>query len=256
MKFRKLAFWGAWCFTGMLYFAAGSAGGNQAFAAERERSCRDHRIYYAVIDVGHAAREYGATAWNGGHEYDYNLRFAKELAARLEEEQIPYIFSGFHSGKNTLDDRITRTGPQAIFISIHHDAVQPRYCTLNDNPCESDYAAGYSLFVSSENPYYQESLGLAREIAAGLRDAGLKNSAHHAENIPGEGREWLDKNGVFRYDGLRVLRNAQGPAVLMEVGVIVNPRDEAFVSVKKNRRRYIEAVVTALKRHIRLERRN
>ena len=228
MKFRKLAFWGAWCFTGMLYFAAGSAGGNQAFAAERERSCRDHRIYYAVIDVGHAAREYGATAWNGGHEYDYNLRFAKELAARLEEEQIPYIFSGFHSGKNTLDDRITRTGPQAIFISIHHDAVQPRYCTL----------------------------GLAREIAAGLRDAGLKNSAHHAENIPGEGREWLDKNGVFRYDGLLVLRKAQGPAVLMEVGVIVNPRDEAFVSVKKNRRRYIEAVVTALKRHIRLERRN
>ena len=213
----------------------------------------DGKIYYAVIDAGHAGREYGATSWNGGHEYDYNQRFVKELTERLEREQIPYILSGFHPDKNILEDRVTRTGSHAIFLSFHHDSVSPIYCNLNTSPCETDYAAGYSLFVSSRNPYYDLSSAIASEMAAELRRAGFKNSVHHAEKIPGEGRPQLDRNGVFLFDDLRVLRLSRGPAVLLEIGVIVNRRDEALVSSRKVRSRYIDAVIRVLKRHIRLE---
>ena len=213
----------------------------------------DGRIYYAVIDAGHAGREYGATSWNGGHEYDYNQRFVRELTERLEKEQIPYILSGFHPDKNTLPDRTDKTGPHAVFLSFHHDSVSPIYCNLNASPCETDYAAGYSLFVSSRNPYYGPSSGIASEIAAELRREGFKNSVHHAENIPGKGRPMLDRNGVFQFDDLVVLRKSRGPAVLMEIGVIVNRRDEARISSRKVRSRYIDAVVRVLKRHIRLD---
>ena len=63
----------------------------------------------------------------------------------------------------------------------------------------------------------------------------------------------LDRNGVFQFDDLVVLRKSRGPAVLMEIGVIVNRRDEARISSRKVRSRYIDAVVRVLKRHIRLD---
>ena len=60
-----------------------------------------------------------------------------------------------------------------------------------------------------------------------LQKNGLSPSPHHAEHIPGEKREWADKDaGVYYYDDLVVLRTARTPAVLVEAGIIVNRIEE------------------------------
>ena len=108
--------------------------------------------------------------------------------------------------------------------------------------------SGYSLFVSGENPKFDQSYKLASSIGKEIRAIGRTPAAHHAEPITGENRPWLDKeNGVYRYDKLAVLRQTVMPAVLLEFGVIVDRDDEAYVDDAINRRRMTEAVVRALR---------
>lgn len=106
---------------------------------------------------------------------------------------------------------------------------------------------GYSLFVSGLNPQYNQSKQLATDIGRALRILGRSPTLHHAEPIEGENRPLLDTaNGVYRYDGLAVLKQTEMPAVLLEIGVIVDEQDEAYVSDAANRQKMIEAVVRAL----------
>ncbi|MEO7727984.1 MAG: N-acetylmuramoyl-L-alanine amidase, partial [Burkholderiales bacterium] len=89
--------------------------------------------------------------------------------------------------------------------------------------------AGFSLFVSRENPAWRQALRCASAIGAALVTAGFQPSLYHADAVLGENRPFADKaNGVHFFDHLAVLRHATMPAVLFEAGVIVN-RDEEVV---------------------------
>ena len=93
------------------------------------------------------------------------------------------------------------------------------------------HAQGFALFVSAENPSFAASRALAVAIGAALRAAGRRPSTHHAERVAGEHRPVLDAaNGVYRFDGLAVLRTAAMPAVLLEAGVIKHREEELVVA--------------------------
>ena len=137
--------------------------------------------------------------------------------------------------KGDMSDLQRRTAVAAasaatFFLSVHHDSVQPQYLASWDwrgsAARYSDRFSGFSLFVSRKNAALDASLRCASAIGAALRRVGLQPSSHHAENISGENKEWADeRNGVYYYDNLAVLRTATMPAVLLEAGIIVN-RDE------------------------------
>jgi N-acetylmuramoyl-L-alanine amidase len=138
---------------------------------------------------------------------------------------------------------------RGIVISLHHDSAQPRFLErgqIDGKPAtftRYPKAMGYSLFVSGRSVSFAASEGLARALGAALRHAGFRPSSHHADPIQGESRPFLDpKLGVFRYDGLLVLRLARVPAVLFEGGVIANPEEE-LVLEDPDRRAFMVAAL-------------
>lgn len=130
---------------------------------------------------------------------------------------------------------IKGTSGKDLFISIHHDSVQPQFLTRQVAGAKryacSEKASGFSIFVSRTNRFFAGSLAYARKLGEALVAQGLRPTLHHAEPIPGEKRLLLDeKLGIYAFDELVVLREADSPAVLLEAGVIVNPREEKLIA--------------------------
>lgn len=76
--------------------------------------------------------------------------------------------------------------------------------------------------------------------------AGHRPTMHHAADIPGERRKLLDReNGVYEAP-FAVVRRTRVPAVLVEVGVIVNPDEESWLDEAANRQRLIGALIAVL----------
>ncbi len=138
-----------------------------------------------------------------------------------------------------------------FFISVHHDSVQPQYLEpwvwQGQKRFHTERFSGFSLFVSRKNPFAKVSLQCASSIGVALKRAGFKPTAHHAEPIPGENREWADEdNGVYFFDDLLVLKTATTPAILLEAGLIVNRGEEIELQKPTTRSSVANAVIQGL----------
>jgi N-acetylmuramoyl-L-alanine amidase len=185
-------------------------------------------------------------------ELTFNQKLASEVQATLIRDGFGSVI--LISGNSSLFDRVTRANnAQAdVFLSLHHDSVQPRYLEKwrAENGREylfSDRYSGYSLFVSFKNVFARESVLLATLIGTELMQQGLSFTRHHSEDIEGERRPLVDPiRGVYRHDDLVVLKNARAPAVLVEAGVIVNRAEELELASHKRQQLFASALSRAL----------
>lgn len=209
-----------------------------------------------AIDIGHSPARPGALSASGVWEYRFNERFARELVSLGGGKKGLDLFLLNPAGEELSHRR--RLGLAAkrgaeVLLSIHHDSANPRYLQtrlIGDRPLRyTDRFEGYSLFVSSLNPQFADGRRLADLIGSNLRATGRAPTLHHAEPIPGEGRPLLDRRlGI--YDApFGVLRGAAIPAVLLEVGVILNPAEEQRLDTATYRRAIQGAVLEAVERY-------
>ena len=111
----------------------------------------------------------------------------------------------------------------------------------------ADQFSGFSLWVSGSSRGAETARLTAEAIGTSLLQSGLRPTHHHAEPIPGESRTLLDsKRGIYRRDGLAVLRTSQAPAVLVEAGVIVNRDEEVRLEQPAHRAKIVRAVVNGV----------
>jgi N-acetylmuramoyl-L-alanine amidase len=214
-------------------------------------SACDAVTFPVVIDIGHSPSRPGAISATGRTEFEFN----RDLAAAIEKQLLAggYPVTVLHTESGGLISRAARANrihPRLV-LSIHHDSVQPKYMefwTVNGRiEHYSDRFHGWSLFVSRDNIQFDRSLSFATMLADALRTRGLPFSPHHAEPIPHEHKTLLDpERGVFAYDGLVVLRQAQAPAILIEAGVIVNRDEERRAATPERRELIAESVAQAL----------
>jgi N-acetylmuramoyl-L-alanine amidase len=207
-----------------------------------------------VLDPGHTARSPGAIGVRGTPEVEYDDAFVALLAPKLVRAGFRVAVTRAPGEELDLPGRAARADALGawLLLSIHHDSAQPQLLQLGEREGRTTARAtrpirGYSLFVSELNPAPLASLRVARAIGRRLLELGRPPSLHHAEPIPGEGRALLDQRlGIYRYDELAVLRRASCPAVLLEVGVLVDEVDETYVSDAANRQALAEAIARAL----------
>jgi len=202
-----------------------------------------------AIDVGHYLERPGVTSARGFTEFEYNLRLAREISAALRQVGHKTTLIGDDGLAGDLGSRAPRAAGMDLFISIHHDSVQPRFLSMWDYEGEtfsySDRFSGFSLFVSNLNPHTGASLKCASAIGAALRKAGFTASRYHADPVLGENRPFADEvNGVHYFDNLAVLKTATIPALLFEAGVIVNRDEEMRMRDPAVRGRIVEAIVS------------
>jgi N-acetylmuramoyl-L-alanine amidase len=219
-----------------------------AAVASPAAQCRE--TFSVALDVGHSRKAPGAISARGRGEYDFNFDLAGSIAETLKAggfKKVHVIVSDGFGDLKSLMRRVedsTKLQPN-LFVSIHHDSVQPRYLKpWVHNGAKRFYTedkSGFSLYVSRKNPQAEASLAFARLVSDRLTAQGLRFTKHHAEPIPGEGREWADEGrGIHFFDELIVLREHRLPAVLFEAGVILN-RDDELVLMTEQRRKIVAA---------------
>lgn len=223
-------------------------------AAAGGSACVPGRFPVAV-DIGHTVQAPGAMSARGIPEFIFNMALGRDTVAALQDAGFPaerIIVEG--KGRQQISRRIERANTEkaALLISIHHDSVQEHYLEewsfAGRDLRYSDRFAGYSIFVSRANRAFKDSLSFAKILGRSLTKAGFGFSTHHAENIPGENREILDRrHGVFEFRDLRVLKDVESPAVLLEAGVIVNRNEELEAASPERRRIMSAAIVDAVK---------
>ena len=204
-----------------------------------------------AIDVGHYFDKPGVISAHGITEFEYNLRLSRELADALRRAGHKVALIGEDGLADNLGRRAPRAAGMDLFISVHHDSVQPRFLTPWEHEgvqlLYSDRFSGYSLFVSRLHAHTGPSLKCASAIGLGLRQAGFIPSRYHADPIVGENRPFADEeNGVHYFDNLAVLKTAGVPALLFEAGVLVNRAEELRMRDPAVRGKIVKAIVGAV----------
>jgi N-acetylmuramoyl-L-alanine amidase len=210
-----------------------------------------------VIDPGHTPERGGAVGAQGIFEVRYNDALAQKVCDALRAAGFTPVLTRTPSEEISLDARaqLANAGHADLFLSIHHDSAQPRYLEKVKAGALDAYRTtkpirGYSLFVSQLNPQFANSYRFAALLGDQLLAMGRVPSLHHAEPIPGENRAMLDTmRGIYRFDDLVVLKKTAIPAVLLEVGVITDPADEAYVRSNTTQAQIVEAIVSAVRRY-------
>lgn len=208
-----------------------------------------------VIDAGHGGRDIGARGAQG-FEKDVNLAAAQALKTRLER-------TGRYTVVMTRDTdiyvplesrvRIAQRADADLFISLHADSgPEPdlrgaSVYTLSDKAASSRAAQ----FVSKADWFQKASLAGDRGVSDILFDltqrATRNRSAMFAQILVSniEGKAPLLRRS-HRDAGFMVLLAPDVPAVLLEMGFVSNPEDEALLRDPARRGRLIGAVGDAI----------
>ena len=176
------------------------------------------------LDIGHTPSKVGAVSASCKGEYFYNMEAV---------QAIHYVVNGakhinYEGGELSFEEREKLSISNDLFISIHHDSMNEVYLHKNENGClEGNFSKGFSLYVSDRNTHYKESLEYAKQIGEYMLSRGIPVNMTHSYPPPkGEDRQVIDERlGIYNYPNLRVVKNAQVPALLIEVGVITNPTE-------------------------------
>lgn len=148
-----------------------------------------------------------------------------------------------------------------VFLSIHHDSTAARHQVTDTKLCHGQggkrltaefmrrYRVGYNLFVNAEaeEPRRGLALRLARLLGGELRELGRVAANYHV--YPADDckscRPVAADVGIW-HQNLAVLRITTMPAVLIEVGNIIDPGDEARIKTPAFRQAFAQAVKRAL----------
>lgn len=198
-----------------------------------------------ALDVGHSRMRPGATSAAGIGEYEYNEAMAGAVEKALVAAGHVVRRIGGASKEVPLAHRGIEAGGADLLVSIHHDSIQQSWVDAG----WSDRVAGFAVFVSSLNAMPRESSFCASQVGRMLVQVGEKPSLYHATEVKGENRPVIDReNGVHRFDELIVLKSARVPAILVEVGVIVNPSEERRLAEAGTRQRLALAIGAGIHR--------
>jgi N-acetylmuramoyl-L-alanine amidase len=215
-----------------------------------------------VIDPGHGGIDPGTIGIGGGYEKAITLSAALELARQLEATgRYRVLLTRDHDVFVPLRQRvkIARDNGADLFVSLHADALDNRTVkgatvyTLSENASDaeaselaarenkSDVIAGVNL----ANDVYGDDVAT---ILIDLAQRETMNLSAEFANlaIPELAKEGEVLRKSHRFAGFRVLKAPDVPSVLIELGYVSNPQDEARLNDAAHRRLLMGALRRAI----------
>lgn len=210
-----------------------------------------------VIDAGHGGRDIGAKGV-AGVEKDVNLAAALTLADQLGRTgRYKVVLTRSSDVYVPLEDRVRvaqRAGAD-LFISLHSDSAPETNLKGASVYTLSDKASSRATqFVSRDDWFMKASLAGdqgVRDILFDLTQRATRNrSAVFAQTLVSniEGKAPMLRRS-HRDAGFMVLLAPDVPAVLLEMGFVNNPEDEARLRDPAARARLMRAVASAIDAH-------
>jgi N-acetylmuramoyl-L-alanine amidase len=220
----------------------------------------EDRPFTVVVDPGHGGIDGGAEGPGGTQEKTITLAFALELRAALEEKEgIDVVLTRDRDIFLTLDERvrIARQHEAHLFISVHADSIRQSgvrgatIYTVSDRPSDAESAAT-AIRENLADQIAGVSVERERDEVADILVDLVRRETHRfsmrfARTLIGELSAEIDLiNNPHRFAGFKVLRAPDVPSVLLELGYLSNPTDEAQLRDPEWRARAIESVIAAI----------
>lgn len=210
-----------------------------------------------VVDAGHGGKDVGAVG-SKGYEKDINLAAAQALKDKLEKTgRYKVVMTRNSDVYIPLETRvrIAQRANADLFISLHSDSGPDTSLKGASVYTLSDKASRRSTkFVSKDDWFMKASLtgdqGV-RDILFDLTQRATRNrSAVFAQTLLShiEDEAPLLRRS-HRDAGLVVLLAPDVPAVLLEMGFVNNPEDEARLRDPRSRARLMDSVADAIDDH-------
>ena len=174
-----------------------------------------------AIDAGHGGSENGAIGCLGDKEKDINLAIAKNLEKLLVEAGAEVFLTRNNDDEISLSDRVSLANKQKcdIFVSIHNNALP-------------DAAATSQRSGTSTYYYYPQSKSLAKSMQNTLvKELRLCDDGLKAESFA-------------------VIRNTEMPAILIEVGYMIVPEDNAKLITAEFQQKAAVAIKKGLENYL------
>ena len=203
-----------------------------------------------MLDPGHGGKDPGAIGVSGTYEKHVSLATALELKRLLEAGgRYRVELTRARDVFIPLDDRVARAQARgaALFVSMHADALNDHSVrgasvyTLANTASDAQTAALAKRENSADRflgkGWHAGSPEVERILASLVRQETRIGSARLARKLVGS----LDQDlpmlpNPERHAGFVVLKAADIPSVLVEMGFMSNPRDEAALRRPDHRR--------------------
>ena len=218
------------------------------------------RKWVVFIDAGHGGKDPGAIGKAGTKEKTITLAAARELERQLRASGlITPILARNDDRFLRLRQRIrlARQNQADLFISLHADSAQSPLArgisvfTLSDKASDKEAAA----LARSENnadliggpDLSQEDPDAASALIRMFQRESMNQSARFAATILQKIRDLPggDKRG-HRFAGFAVLKAPDMPSVLVEMGFLSNPKDEANLKLESYRHNLSKRLTKAI----------
>jgi N-acetylmuramoyl-L-alanine amidase len=242
----------------------GQAARPAALAAARPppKPAEDRRPL-VVIDPGHGGVDPGAIGAGGRYEKDLVLALARDLRERLAASgRYRVMLTRERDVFLSLAERVefARARAADLFLSIHADSLHDpsisgaTVYTLSEKASDSasellaqrenraDLIAGVDLSAESD------------EVSAILIDLAQRETMNHSARLAQSVVQSFDGQVEMlrkphRFAGFRVLKAPDVPSILLEVGYLSNPADEARIGSARGRDRLARALAGAIDRY-------
>jgi N-acetylmuramoyl-L-alanine amidase len=212
-----------------------------------------------MLDPGHGGKDPGAIGYSGTYEKHVAFDTALELRHQLQAAGYRVQLTRGRDVFIPLEDRvaIAQHAGAALFVSMHADALTDHSVrgasvyTLSDTASDAQTAALARRENSADRfagPAFRDvSPEVAGILASLVRQETRAASVHMARSVV----HALDStvpmlNNPDRHAGFVVLKSADIPSVLVEMGFMSNPEDEAALRRPEHRAK----VATAMKRAV------
>lgn len=210
------------------------------------------KLNRVVLDAGHGGNDHGTTSPAGVVEKELVLDVTMRLGKMLEERGTQVIYTRKDDRFMSLDARTELANRQQadLFLSIHANSSPYRnvlgtetyYLNLTTVRADLDVAAREN--ASSQKAVHELS-DLLTKIA---RNEKLIESRDFALRIQGATHDLVTRTHGRTYNrGVKkapfvVLIGAKMPAVLVEIGFLTNPKEEAMMKKGDYRQHLAEAL--------------
>ena len=220
--------------------------------APAEHPPAPHVIRRIVIDPGHGGKDPGAVGVKGTEEKAMNLWMGLELADALREKDFEVLLTRTDDTFIPLAQRaaLANRYKADLFISIH--------CNASLSPKLS----GFEVYILSEKASDPHAAAVARLENASLefegkappepvqavlrslaKNANINRSAQLASIMDRKiGEQMAEPDAGLQQAAFYVLRGAEMPAILIELGFLSNKDEEQHLQNKKYRKKMIHAI--------------
>lgn len=213
-----------------------------------------------VIDPGHGGENMGALGFNGVYEKDIVLAIGKLIKEKLEHQTSAAV---------DLTRDADETVPLERRIAFANEQQADLFISLHCNSSFSQKPLGVETYVLSEKALAEESAKLSRQVvqprglyasaadpaAAAVVKEMLQFAAHRdARGFAQQVQKDLVTTTRSQDRGVKelpiiILRGAEMPGVVIELGFISNPQEARNLSRASYQDRVAQAVVDAIIRY-------